>query len=178
MAARGKLQGCTAPAGAVAAQTSWRQGGAREPTQPNQPAAAGHRRRCRATIDRRITKAATRPHSSAPSVEAEGLRSSRRSAKTRSIRGLAGSTICSAVHGRVVNPDSPVWTPAAVRPTTVASATTPSSTASATAAPVGRFGRMVAMLATTLRIDWRQSIALQGRIARRMQVTPLATGPG
>ena len=148
-------------------------------TRSNQPAAAGHRRRCRATTDRRITKAATEMSSSAPGVEAEELRSSRRSAKTRSSRGLAGSTICSAVQGRVVNPDSLVGTPAAVRPTTAPSATTPSSTASATAAPVERFGRMVAMLASTLPMGWRQSTAPQGRVARRMQVlhgSPLVPG--
>jgi hypothetical protein len=58
------------------------------------------------------------------------------------------------------------------------SATTPSSTASANAALVGRFGRMVSMLASRLPIGRRQSIAPQGRIAQRLQVTPVAIRPG
>jgi hypothetical protein len=171
------LKGGAAPAGAVAAQTGWRRGGAREPTQPSRPAAAGQRRRCRATTDRRIATAAAGLSSSVPSVGAGRLRSSRRSARTRSSRGLAGSTICSAIHGRVVNPDSPVGAPAAVRPITAPRITAPSSTASANAALVGRVGRMVTMLASTLPIGRRQSIAPHGRVTRRRQVTPPATRP-
>jgi hypothetical protein len=177
MPARLNLRGGSAPAGLVAAQTGWRQGGAREPTQPSRPAAAGQHRRCRAATDRRISKDATGLHSSIPSVEAEGLRSSRRSARTRSIRGLAGSTICSAVHGRVVNPDSPVGPPAAVRPTTAASATTPSSTTSAIAAPVGRFGRMVAMLASTLRMTGDSQSSFKGALPGGCKYSS-GTGPG
>jgi hypothetical protein len=52
------------------------------------------------------------------------------------------------------------------------------STASANAALVGRFGRLVTMLTSTLPIGRPQSIAPHGRTARRLQVTPVATRPG
>jgi hypothetical protein len=170
-----------APAERRAAQTGQRLGGAREPTQPSRPAAAGHRRRCRATTDRRIAKAAAGLHSSAPSAGAGWLRSSRRFARMRFIRRLTGSTICSTVStvpGRLVNRDSPVAAPAEVRPMAAPSANTPSSTASANAALVGRVGRMVSMLVSTLPIGRRQSIAPQARAAQRLQVTPVATRSG
>ena len=50
--------------------------------------------------------------------------------------------------------------------------TTPSSTASANAALVGRFGRLAGMLASTLPIGRRQSIALKGELRGGWKLLP------